>query len=281
MSITTLDGALAGVQWPRFFTKGISSLSFVAGRPHSTWQQAGNPGVGFATSGSGQPGDALSSTLAAVDGQIPFSNPAAGNSYLARFQAACTQPGTLILADRLWQNATLSVTTTGTYPTGKQSFSSATFPTRDNAGTSNGAGVLIGMEVTSALGSGTPTLTIDYTNQSGTAGRTATNAFAMSSSSPIGTFIPFGLQAGDTGVRSVEAFHTSATMTSGAISLVAYRPLAALELTGAYVPNALDAITGGFPRLFDGSVPFLIFVPAVATSSLANNISGQVVWTQG
>jgi hypothetical protein len=57
-----------------------------------------------------------------------------------------------------------------------------------------------------------------------------------------------------------------------------YRVLATLELTGAFVPNAVDAITGGFPQLYNGSVPFLIFIPSTTTTS---NISGSVTYTQG
>lgn len=59
---------------------------------------------------------------------------------------------------------------------------------------------------------------------------------------------------------------------------MAYRELARLELTAANVPAAIDAVTSGFPRLFNDTVPFLIFVPSTTTAS---NISGQMVITQG
>ena len=44
MAITTVDGALAGMQWPRFFAKAVTG-TMVAGRPWSTWALAGNPGA--------------------------------------------------------------------------------------------------------------------------------------------------------------------------------------------------------------------------------------------
>ena len=91
-------------------------------------------------------------------------------------------------------------------------------------------------------------------------------------------FLSIGLQAGDIGVRSVQSLTLSASWVSGTMNLVAYRPIAALELVGAFVPNAIDALTSGFPRLFNGSVPFFIFIPSTTTTS---NISGSVVWTQG
>lgn len=45
MAITTLDGAIAGMQTPRFVTKALSG-TLVAGRPHSFWGVAGSPGAG-------------------------------------------------------------------------------------------------------------------------------------------------------------------------------------------------------------------------------------------
>ena len=60
--------------------------------------------------------------------------------------------------------------------------------------------------------------------------------------------------------------------------LVAYRVLATLELPAAGIPNAVDALTSGMPRLYDTSVPFLIFIPQTTTTT---QLSGSVVYTQG
>lgn len=270
MAITTIDQALAGSQPPVFFTKSVSP-TLVAGRHQSLWGLSGLPGLG--SFDATLTGVALSSTSAQVAGQIPFSDPGSGNTYLARFQGAATQPGTLVLADRLWHNGGITITSTSLQP-----LSSAAWPSRDNAGTANGAGVLLGVEVSAATGAGTPTLTIGYTNQAGTASRTATNVVSTIASSAAGAFYPIGLQAGDSGVRSVESITLSATWTSGTINLVAYRPLAALELPSGLTPNAIDAITGGFPRLFNGTVPFLLFIPSTTTASV---VMGSVVYTQG
>ena len=216
---------------------------------------------------------ALSSTAAQVNGQIPFTNPVSGNTYLARFQGAATVAGTLILADRLWHNGGFTITSATA-----QTVNSAAFPARDNNGSTNGDGVLLGLEVSAACGAAAPTITVGYTNSAGTATRSATNTFATANSPTAGAFFPIGLQAGDIGVRSVQTLTLSVSWVSGTINLVAYRPLAAIELTSAQVPMAVDAITSGMPRLFDGSVPFLIFIPSTTTAS---NVSGSVVWTQG
>jgi hypothetical protein len=59
---------------------------------------------------------------------------------------------------------------------------------------------------------------------------------------------------------------------------VAYRHLTDLPLVGAYVPNMIDALTGGMPRLYDGVVPWLMFVPNTTTST---NVIGSYMETHG
>lgn len=270
MAITTLDNALAGMQPARYFAKAVTG-TMVAGRPWSLWALAGNPGAG--SFDNTLAGVALSSSSALVNGQIPFTNPVSGNSYLARFQAGATIAGTLLLCDRLWHNGGFTITANTS-----QTVNSATFPARDLAGTTNGDGVLLGLEISAAAGAAAPTITVGYTNQAGTSSRTATNLFPTANSPAAGSFFPIGLQAGDTGVRSVQTLQLSASWVSGTMNLVAYRVLAALELTGAYIPNAVDAITGGFQQMHDGTVPFLVFIPSTTTTS---NISGQMIVTQG
>ncbi len=270
MAITTLDGVIAGLQPPRYFAKAVTA-TLVAGRPASLWSLGGSPGAGSFNGTLN--GAALDSTSALVNGQIPHYDPSSGNAHLARFQANATQPGTLLLLDRLWHNGGFTITSTGA-----QSITSPTWPARDNNGSTNGNGVFLAVEVSAACGAAAPTITISYTNQDGTAGRTATNIIATTNSPAIGATYFIGLQAGDTGVRSVQSLTLSVSWVSGTINLVAYRVLAALELAGAFIPNAIDAITGGFPRLYNGTVPWLVFQPNTTTAS---NVQGSYVETWG
>jgi hypothetical protein len=267
MAITTLDGAIAGFQPPRSFYKAITP-TMVAGRPQSLWGLAGNPGAGAFN------GTLDGTTLVApVNGQLPFTDPVSGNSYLARFIAQATVAGTFILCDRLWHNGGFTITSTSA-----QSITSPTWPARDAAGATNGDGVLLGMEISAATGSGSPTITASYTNQAGTASRSATNVIATAASSAAGAFYPIGLQAGDTGVRSVQSITLSATWTSGTMNLVAYREIARVESILAQTANAIDILTSGMPRIYDDSVLFLIFIPTTTTASV---IQGQYAVTQG
>jgi len=269
MAITTLDGALAGMTWPRYFAKAVTG-TMVAGRPWSTWLLAGNPGAGAENSTLN--GVVLDSTAAQLAGQIHFSDGGA-STYLARFQGGATIAGTLLLVDRIWNNGGFTITTTGA-----QNITSPTWPSRCADGTTNGLGIMVGIEVSAACGAAAPAPTLTYTNQAGTASRTAGLAFATANSPAAGSFFPFALMAGDSGIRSVQSLALNTSWVSGTINLVAYRVLASLELTGAFVPNAIDSITGGFPKMYNGSVPFLIFIPSTTTTS---NISGQVIYAQG
>lgn len=267
MAITTLDGVISGMQPPRFLTKGVSA-TLVAGRPHTWWPLAGVPGAG----GYDATLNGAILTGNSVSGQIARTNPVSGNAYLARLSGLVGQTGTLILADRLWQNRLASTT-------GAQSITSPTWPARDNAGTTNGDGVLLGLEFSTANTAGAPTvLPFTYTNQAGTGSRTANIIDAVTATTAIGSFLRYDLQAGDTGVRSVQSFNINTTaLTSAVINAVAYRVLATLELT-ANIPAAIDALTSGFPRIFDGTVPFLIFIP---TATTATTFSGSYVESQG
>lgn len=267
MAITTLDGALAGMRPPESYAKALSG-TLVAGRPYTNFYAAGIPGAAVAPT-PGLAGAALTS----YSGQIPVPS-ASGNTHLARFSGVSSaQAGMLLLCDRLWHNSGFTITQTTA-----QTVNSLTWPARDKNGATNGDGVYLGVEISGATGTGTPTITVSYTNSANTAGRTGTNTVATVASSAAGTFYPIGLAAGDTGVRSVQTLTLSATWTSGTMHLVAYRVLASLELSAAGLPNAVDALTSGMPRVYDNSVPFMIYIPQTTTST---QLTGQVIFTQG
>lgn len=265
MAITTRDGALAGMRPPEPILK--VGAATVVGRLYSPFYVAGRPGAAAAPS----PGIA-GAALTSYAGQIPFTNPGAGNSYLAALSGTCNVLGTLLLCDRLWHNSGVSVTLTTS-----QTVNSVAWPARDADGSANGASVMIGAEVSTVMGAGTPTWTMGYTNSAGTAGRSIVTP-AQAATMAVGSFIPIPLAGGDVGVRSIQTWQQSATMTSGVYHLVAYRVLARVPVGAANVDSALDAISGGFPRLYDNTVPFLLWLPATTT---APTLQGQMIVAQG
>lgn len=279
MTIATVDALIAGFQPPRSYGKVLTG-TLIAGQPRSLWYLAGYPGAGSAAANTAG-GVNLSSSSSQVAGQIQHVDPGGGiSSYLARFVGQATIAGTLLLCDRLQQicgnsgGTAISVTATTS-----QTITGGALPSRDDAGSTNGAGVLCALECAANMGAGAgQTLTLGYTDQDGNASASAANIDTIAASSLQGTFIRFGLAAGDTGIRSVQTYQSSGTFTTGTLSLVLYRILASLELPAALVPNALDELTSAMPQIYNGCVPFLVFLPSTTTSS---QISAHYIEAQG
>jgi len=274
MAITTLDGAIAGFQTPQPITKtGITMAAVGAMRGYTPWYAAGSPGASTATS-IGVNGEAVTPALASTGGRILRTNPAGGvNAHLGRLAINASNPGTLWLIDRLWQNSGLSVTSTA-----GQAITSATLPARDGNGGTLGANVLAAIEWSATGGAGTPTVTLNYNDQDGNAGTGTLTAVA---NPPVGTFEIFTLGAGDTGIRSLtsaSSFQQSATRNSGTQHLVLFRVLAQVEVTAANIGNAVDALTSGLPRIYNDSVLQLVWFPSATT---ATNFLGTYTETQG
>lgn len=275
MSITTLDGIFAGLRPPVRIAKAVTA-TLVAGRPASLWSLAGAPGAGsFDTTLNGV---VLSSSSTIPNGAIPHYDPASGNSYLAFFEAMANQGGVLELRDRLWHNGGYTITSTAA-----QNSTTPTWPSRcptsgiDDTPTTTGLGVRLALEISAAAGAAAPTITCSYTNQAGTASRSATNVLATANSPAIGAVYDIGLQAGDTGVRSLQSTTLSVSWVSGTMNMVAYRVLARLPLQ-ALISNGMDALTGLGTRIYDGTVPWLVFIPNTTTATL---VTGTYTETQG
>jgi len=268
MAITTLDGAIAGMQPPVPIVKtGIAASAVGANRGYTLWYAAGNPGAATANA-VGVNGAAVSGATA---GALTRANPVSGNSHLARMTLTTSITGTMWLIDRMWHNSGLSTTLTTA-----QAITPATLPARDRTGTTNGQDVMAALEWSSTGGAGTPACTLTYTNQSGTASQSAT--LTAVTTPPVGTFEIFTLAAGDTGVRAPTSFIQNATRTSGGYHLVLFRVLAQMECSSANVGNVIDALTSGMPRIYDNSVLQLVFFPS---STTAANFIGTYVETQG
>lgn len=269
MAITTLDGVISGFQSPKPIQKTGITMAAVNGlRGYTPWYVAGTPGAG-STPSAGINGTAVTGN--SIAGQIPRTNPVSANAHLARFAINASTAGVMWLIDRLWENSGLVVTSNTA-----QAITPAALPSRCGDGTANGANVLAAIEWSATGGAGTPTVTLTYTDQDGNAG--ATGTFTGVASPPIGTFEIFTLAAGDTGVRAPTSFIQTATRTSGTMHLVLFRVLAVVEINVANIGNAIDAITGGMPRLYDGTVPQLVWFPSATT---ATNFSGHYIETHG
>lgn len=268
MAITTLDGVIAGLLPPQDFMYGTITPE-AGGRWHSLLYDAGRPGPGVAPT-PGINGEALTT----YGGQIPFTNPPGGqNTYLARLEAHGSQSSKLMLYDRLWQNSGIVVTSTAA-----QSITPVAIPPRDRNGAALGHGVTAWLEVTTATTNGGSIwpITLSYTNQDGTAGRTGTFE-SFPATAVKGTFTQCYLQAGDTGIRSVQSITLPVSMVSGAVSLVLIRMLSSISWQ-ANVGASSDVVQLGMPRMYDNSVPMLAWLPSQVSGITLN---GQIIMAQG
>src|SRR5215471_1718360 len=228
MTISTLNGVLSGFQTPQHIVR-----SYVAppagGRPIELWYSSGiNNSVGVADTTLN--GVTLSSSGGLINGQIPHFDPGQGiSSYLGIFNMMVVgQQGYGMLADRLWHNGGITITSTSL-----QTIASPTWPARDNNGLTLGDGVQVGLSVSATTGAGTPTAVLSYTNSSGASGRSANLQDTTQASSTVGMFYRFALQAGDLGVQSIQGITFTGAWASGTVNLVAYRLLAVIQLSAS------------------------------------------------
>ena len=207
----------------------VGTAPEAAGQYYCFAKDGGAPGA-WSPGTPGINGRNTDGTTAADLGCITVGNPTSGAWYVRDFNISASQAGMFILADVLWVNTGLVVTTTTA-----QAITQPTLPLRDNLGTSNGHGIGAGILVTTATTNAAVinNITLQYTNSNGVAGRTGTMSYPATA--VIGTFVPFQLAQGDIGIRSIQSITLGTTLTAGAISLIAFNFLGTSPVTIANV----------------------------------------------
>lgn len=161
-----------------------------------------------------------------------------------RYMSDSSQTSAVQLWDRLAAQGGLSATVTTAQTTNLP----LTLPAREAARAVPYVGVHIGLVIYSAIGSTATTVTVSYTNQDGVSGRTSVATLFGGSSgnerSVAGLMIPVPLQAGDTGVQSVQSVTVLAsTGTAGNFGVVLLRPISMLAVApmgaGVYGNNQI------------------------------------------
>jgi len=232
---------------------------------YCTSKDAGFPGA-WSPGTPGVNGRVTDGTVIATDaGCVPIKNPAVGANYLTELLMGSSVPHYNLFFDVLWVNSGLVVTTTTA-----QSITTPTLPARDVNGTTNGEGCMIGLLFTAAATNAAliTNTTVSYTNSAGVAGRTATLQNLVGACIPatpvIGTLVWFSLQAGDTGVRSIENITLNTSLVTGSISLFIARDVASIGNSIAYIPSSRKLADPGV-RLYNGTC-LLHCVQASATT---------------
>jgi hypothetical protein len=230
----------------------------------------GSPGV------NGANFDCSTAGGAATAGAPLMSTPTFGNLYLTTVTLAGTVAETVMLVDLLWYNTGLSVTTTTL-----QAVTTAAFPARDINGSTNGDGVMFALYAVAALGNAAAVsnTTFNYTDSDGNTGNTGTFSAVVGWQAPatpvIGTIMPFGLAAGDRGVRALTnasggGITLATTYTSGTMSALAYRPLATISTTTANIPTTITFPSPGI-RIYPGTCTAWLQVGSASASTLAGS----------
>ena len=200
--------------------------------------------------------------------------------------AATSAPAVLMLVDQVAMFTVSSVTTTGAQNfTGTQ-----TLPRY-----ATGAGLQAFIVPSVVMGAGTPTIQLGYTNAAGTASRLTPASPSLpiaTTTSPVGSIIYSGtgagkygpfmpLQAGDTGIRSIQSINLSATMTSGSLVVILCKPLFTLPLTTVGVASERDLVNQlpSMPQIVDGAnLQWLMYAGAATPVNTAYYGSLDVAW---
>lgn len=220
---------------------------------------------------NGMPAE-TSPTTAAVPARLSlggsFGQPD-GNWRLAKVRASGEGTAAVVIVDRLSHQGGLSGATAPAEQT-------TNLPTAALTRYTSGEGVQIGLEVHTSVGSTAVDVTARYTNTTPTGSR-VTEAVSIGTSfrNAPGVFIPLPLQAGDTGVTSVEGVTLSATTgTAGAFGVVLYKPLTAPLPINQACDNHVDFEYDIFLRT--GELPLVLSGACLTHISIGSNIEPMV-----
>lgn len=245
------------------------SAADTAGYWYCTSKDGGFPGA-WSAGTPGINGRVTDGTTTADNGCIPIANASVGTNYLTELIMQANVNHSHLFFDVLWVNSGISVTTTTA-----QAITTPALPARDVDGNINGEGCMIAMLTTTANANAAAisNSTISYTNSKGGAGRTARlSAIAGSQitiSPVIGTITWFNLDAGDTGVKSIESITLGTSLVAGAVSLLIARDIASLGTTIANVA-AQKVIGAPGIKVYNGTCMLHCYLASATTATFCN-----------
>lgn len=267
MAITSLAGIESGTVQSAYLIKPTSVGGTLIRPQNLLYVGGGYPGNASVNS-NGLSGEAVTSYTGSID--IPEASNA---TYIKAVNVSAANAGIFMLCDLLWHNSGLSLTATTS-----QTINSVAFAARDNNESANGDGVIAALFVTGQTGSGTPQLSLDYTNQAGTASRSSNGVTASLSSTLTGASYFFGLQAGDNGIRSIQSYQQDVTWTSGTAHLAAFRPILTVPVYSSVKRYYADITENGLVKIFNNSVLFGLYF---SSSGTMGGMSATIEYAQG
>jgi hypothetical protein len=202
-------------------------------RPNASWQSF-NPTPATPTTSV-----TLDKNSAQSMGPIPAVSTGRLTMLGARISTSTYSAASMMVVDLLNVNGGLNATLTTPQTTN--------LPTAALTRYTSGEGVMAGIVIYTIIGTTATTVTISYTNSSGVSGRTSTaTTIGGGFYREVGVLLPIPLQAGDTGIRSIESVTLAATTgTVGNFGVCLFKPLAMISLESATGAMPLDSVSTG------------------------------------
>jgi hypothetical protein len=256
MAVTTFDGYIASAKQfvPYCKTAGRTT---VANSWFTAFDLAGQPGAGTLAGTSTTAGVVPDATTAGMPSLNAFGGGATG--YLTQVSFANTVASRIKLFDMVFKAGAYGFAAGTTSLTAQPSYSARVPGGTDYTGTQ------IWIEVSTAFVTGNAwNVQVTYTNQAGTAART-TVAFGTALAAAgltLGRMYQLPLQAGDTGVQTIESVivtNAVTAMTAGAFNVLVLRPLWSGRVPIANGGDVHDLSKTGMSQVFAASALYPIF----------------------
>ena len=252
-----------------FFHKDAQTQDIISAAPMFGWRATGIPDVGSVpATGSG------TVPTSATTGAFVIQNPAAGKQRYLTNVAGMGSDNLLqcqvTLIDVLWFNSGLSGTLT----------SSQTINSTALTRYTTGKGNYIAAICWTATGATASNITVSYTNENGTSGRTTvstgffTGHFSYGSGAPVADQVQIlPLQDGDYGVQSIQSATLSAsTLTAGDWGLMIYHPISISDRRGLF--NQINQLGDGLPEVMSDAC--LNVIRVIPNSTTINKTAGLI-----
>lgn len=265
----TSSGALSE---ERFFRGSVTSKA-----TGGIWVDMWTSSAGYPTAGV-SPGSAAGvACTSSTTGAFPYlRNPSGGGNkrYLLSVGMAPGNGAVMMIIDRLVHTSSLSGTVTTAQTVNSTALTRYT----------TGDGVMVALVCWTPTGTTASNVTVSYTNQANTSGRTTisqaawTAGFGQGSAlAPVaGQMQILPLAAGDTGVRSVQSVTLSAsTLTAGDFGIILFKPLTIINMENAnYQEKDFVINTNSLPELQDSACLSMVWIGGgqASTGSMTGNI---------
>lgn len=258
MAITSGDTYIASSKQIVPFTKTASVTASGNNLRYGVFATAGNPGAGTLALTTALTGVVPDDSVAGYPIINAFGS---GNTgYLSRVQYNNTVSGRMELWDKLFGiNVLLTTLATTTLA------SQASYATRIPG--SNYSGLRLFIEISTTISATNTNVTVTYTNQAGTTGRTTASSGSLSGFT-ANRWVELPLQAGDSGIQKIETVVVGGTVatTGSAVNILVCRPLWSNRVSLAN-GGGLDGLDRtGMPICYENSALALTVI-ADATST--------------